>query len=100
MDVAFTAYRWSVTQALGGDLDGLDNILFGLGRRIERFESAQRLSGDDSSGPGPEILGREILAADFAQIFIHCTGINALPLFFLIKILKEILTRNGLTVFD
>ena len=62
MDIALPADGRRVPQSLGDALDGTDHVLLGLGRRVKRLELAEGQGGEDGAGPGPEVLGGEVLS--------------------------------------
>jgi len=70
VDVALAADGGGVAEAVGHGLDGLDDVLFGLGFGFEGLELAQEHGGEDGAGPGAEVLGGEVLAGDLLEILI------------------------------
>ena len=100
VDVTFPAHRRSVAQPLRHMLDGGDKVLFRLCLRVESFELGQRDRGEHRARPGAKILGRELRAADLAQIVVHVLRIHLLLVAVLIEVLEEFLARQVLRAPD
>ena len=62
--VALAAHRRRVTEPGGHGLDGLHDVFFRLRGGCKRLKIAQHDAGKNRPGPGAEILGGEMLAAD------------------------------------
>ena len=70
VDVALPADRRRVAEPLGDRLDRAHDVLLRLGLAVERLDLLERLRGQDGAGPGAEVLGREVVAGDLAQVLV------------------------------
>src|SRR5438105_15556486 len=81
-------------------VDGRHNISLRLALRIEAGGLAQRACGEDGSGPGAEILGREVFAGDFAEVLVHVVRGDSAALPVGADVLKALLARELRAAFD
>src|SRR5207248_7732627 len=81
-------------------VDGRDDVALRLVLRIEGRGLAQCACGKDCSGPGTEILGREVFAGDFADVLVHIIRGDSAALPLGVDVLKELLARELLAAFD
>src|ERR1700761_8009942 len=94
MNVALAADRRRVAELLCDLLDGGDDVALRLGLAIVFLELRQSERRQDRPGPGPEILGREILSGDAADVGVDIAGIDGVRSPIVIQVLKEFVTRN------
>ena len=100
MDVALAADGAGVAEPEGDGFDRRDDVLLGLRFRVELAELLEGLGGQDRSGPGPEVLGGELLAEHLAQVGVDVLGGDAVELAVLAAVLEEVLPRQLLAALD
>src|ERR671935_745528 len=100
MHVAFAADGPRVAQAPGDSVDGLNDVSPGLGLRVEGVELPQAARRQDGPGPGAEVLGREVVAADRAQILIDVVRLERAEFAGLVFVLEQELPRQVLAAGD
>src|SRR4029078_7532084 len=91
MHIALSANGRRVSQFLSHPLDRLRDVAFGRGLRLKGSAFWQGQIRENVAGPGAEILGGEIRAADLAQVVIHIGGVDGTPLTRIVNILKQFL---------
>ena len=76
MDITFSADGHGISKMAGNRFHRFDDIFLPLADRWARFHFAKSIGRQDGSIPGTEILGRELVSADFADIRVHIDGSN------------------------
>ena len=74
MDVALAADGPGVAQPLGDRVDRLVHVPLRLGLRVEPGEFQKGLGGKCRSSPSAEVLRRELLSSNLAEVIIHVGG--------------------------
>src|SRR5439155_3867250 len=72
-------------------LDRADDVLLRLPLRPERVELLQRERGHHRPGPRPEVLRRELLPADLAEVLVDVRGTDVANLVVVVHVLEEVL---------
>ena len=100
MHVAFAADARRVAEARGDLLDGLADVLLGLGLVVEFLEFRQGERRQHGAGPGAEILGRDLAPGDLLQIGVHVRRGDRMLLAVIVDILEQVLARQVLAGLD
>ncbi len=100
VDVALPADRRGVPQPAGDPLDRRDDVLLRRRVGVELLELRQRLGGELRPGPGAEILGGEVLAADLPEVGVDVARGDILTVAILVEILEQLLPRHFLAALD
>src|SRR5438067_6021613 len=100
MDVALLADRRCVPQRIGNPGYGADDFLLAILAFRARLTLAQEADGQDGTGPGPEILGAEILAGDLSKVGVDVIRFDAPRLPVLVQVLKQLLAGEILAALD
>src|SRR5207237_7564797 len=67
------------------------HVLLGLALRPERPQLRERERGHHRAGPGPEVLRRELLPGDLAEVVVHVLGTDVADLAVVAGVLEEVL---------
>ena len=66
----------------------------------ERRAPAERARREHRAGPGAEVLGREVLAGDLAQVGVHVGRVDRLPLAVVVDVLEQLVARQVAAALD
>src|SRR5687768_15734791 len=99
MNIVLAADRAGIVELLRDPVDGAEHIRLGLALGAEGADFAQGLDGEQSPGPGPEVLGGELLARDLPDVFVHVARTDGLPHSIVVQILEQVFPRQVLTAF-
>ena len=100
MDVAPAGDGRRVPEPIGGEADGLDDVLARRPVVGARRERAQRSVGEDGAGPRPEVLGGDVAARDLAEVVVHVVGGDIVRLAVVADVLEELLAGQVLAAPD
>src|ERR1051326_1606640 len=100
MDIAAPANRRGVTEVLRHLLESAQDGFFSLRLGVEKLELPQRFGREFCPGPGPKVLGRDLLAGDLAQILIHLGRADGVPIPLIIEVLEQLISRQISAVLD
>ncbi len=100
MNVVLAAGGRPIAQRAGHVLDHLHHVAPRGRLALRRAERRQRRRGHHRPTPGAQILGRELFARRRAQVVVHVTGADALPLPILIVVLEQFVAGNVAALAD
>ncbi len=82
------------------DFNRGDDVLLGLRLVLRRAHAAQEIAGEHGARPGAEVLRGEVLAGDFAQVFVDVGGVDGVTLAFFVNVLEELVPGEVFTLLD
>ena len=100
VDVALAADGGGVAEALRHRLDGADQVAAGLGAGIGGRELLEGKGRQDRAGPGAEVLRREVVPADLAEVVVDIGRVDRLAVAFVVDVLEELLAGNVAAFLD
>src|SRR6267142_2679134 len=89
-----------VAELRGDALDRPGDIAFRLAARRAGPGLGQRQRAQHRARPRAEVLGRELVAADLAQVGVDVAGVHAAPRALLVNVLEQLLARQILKAAD
>src|SRR4051794_39475658 len=100
MNVGLPADGLGISEPCRDASDRLHHITLRFGLRLVACEPRQRLRREHRAGPGAEILGGEIVAADLAQVGVPIVGTDGLALAVVVDVLEQLVAGEIAAGFD
>src|SRR2546423_14459698 len=100
MDVARARDRARVPEAAGDLVDRGDDVPPALSLAVERAGPRERARREDGARPGTEVLRREVVSRDLAEVRVHVVGIDRVRRAISVGVLEEVLSRQLVELVD
>ncbi len=100
MDVAASGDGRRVAERPRGLPDGLHDVPLRIAIGLAGLEGSEGAVGQHRPGPGPEVLGRHVLARDLPQVRVDVLRAHVAHRSRLVQVLEQLLARQVLAPAD